>query len=870
MIYKTSDGEIFVGTTLGLFRYERSSDSFLEIPAFDGIFTTSAVEDPLHPGVVWFSSYANGVYCWDSISDKLVNYDASSGCGLTNDKICSIFIDHKARIWAVGFSIGVAMFDRESGRFTVYDRRNVQALTSDVFFKALEDKAGNLWLASDEGLVEFNPEIGGGYVYTRIDGLLDSKFTNSAFRSASGDMYFGSDNGFIRFNPEALPRTSNIPSVVLSSMQIGDHEARFAENLDLMSKISLDRENNSFGFNFSLLGLSAPFLNKVQCLLEGYESSWRDIAATKSVFYYNVPPGQYRLRVRAESDEKWMEVRPPLVIAVHPGFWASVPGAMLVVLIVLVVFLLCVLVIQHHLRLRKEREQEAYQKAKDEEMFHEKMNFFSHVIHEIKTPLTLIKTPLSNVMSRCADEENQHDLNVMYRSAEYLSKLVNELLDYVRIERMGYALKCEPVDFLERLHSLLFSFADVARDRNLTIEVQADLEQAVVYADSAALDKILNNLLLNAIKYTETSLTICVRTDEGRVVADFINDGPGIPKEYRDEIFKPFVQYQNDSTPVSGGVEIGLPLAKNLARMHSGDLILSGRTDVTDFVLTLPMVDSEEKTPEMGGEELFEEEKKTGPELPCILIVDDNREFREYLASKPAENYAILMAPTGVEALKILKESDVDMLLTDISMPGMSGLELCAKVREDIEISHIPVLIISARGSVQSKIQAMQAGADLYIEKPFDLQYLVSSIENILDRRVLLRNALEQGVSGMAVDMFGLPRKDEEFLEKFSSIIRENLGNAELSNEFLAEQMNMSQSTLVRKIRKLLNTSPNNHVRSMRIAAAAEMLKNSHGNNISEICYSVGFSNLSYFTKCFKEKYGKTPTEIVRDQASEQ
>ena len=223
-----------------------------------------------------------------------------------------------------------------------------------------------------------------------------------------------------------------------------------------------------------------------------------------------------------------MEVRPPLVIAVHPGFWASVPGAMLVVLIVLVVFLLCVLVIQHRLRLRKEREQEAYQKAKDEEMFHEKMNFFSHVIHEIKTPLTLIKTPLSNVMSRCADEENQHDLNVMYRSAEYLSKLVNELLDYVRIERMGYALKCEPVDFLERLHSLLFSFADVARDRNLTIEVQADLEQAVVYADSAALDKILNNLLLNAIKYAETSLTICVRTDEGRVVADFIGCIPAI------------------------------------------------------------------------------------------------------------------------------------------------------------------------------------------------------------------------------------------------------------------------------------------------------------------------------------------------------
>lgn len=870
MIYRTSAGEMLVGTPLGLFRYDRSADSFLEIPVFDGVFTTSAVEDPLHPGIVWFSSYANGVYCWDSVSGKLVNYDASSGCGLKNDKICSIFIDHKARIWAVGFSIGIAMFDRESERFTVYDRRNVRALTSDVFFKALEDKSGNLWLASDEGLVEFNPEIGGGYVYTRIDGLLDSKFTNSAFRSASGDMYFGSDNGFIRFNPGALPRVSNIPSVVLSSMQIGDREARFAENLDLMSKLSLDHDSNSFGFNFSLLGLSAPFSNKVQCLLEGYETMWRDIAATKSVFYYNVPPGQYRLRVRVQSDEEWVEVRAPLEIAVHPGFWASASGMMLVVLIVLIVILSSVLVMQHRFRLRKEREQRAYQKAKDEEMFHEKINFFSHVIHEIKTPLTLIKTPLSNVMSRCADDENLHDLHVMHRSAEYLSKLVNELLDYVRIERMGYALKCEHINFLERLNSLLFSFADVARDRNLAVSLKTDLEQAVVHADSAALDKILNNLLLNAIKYAESSLTISVREAGGCVVVDFVNDGPGIPEAYRDEIFKPFVQYHSGTSPMSGGVGIGLPLAKNLARMHSGDLVLSDRTDMTDFVLTLPMVGSGEKAPEAGGERLFEDEKKKGTELPCLLIVDDNREFREYLASKLSESYGIFKASTGAEALKILKESDVDMLLTDISMPGMSGLELCAKVHEDIEISHIPILIISARGSVRSKIQAMQAGATLYIEKPFDLQYLVSSIENILDRRALLRNALEQGVPGMAVDMFGLPRKDEEFLEKLGAVIRENLGNAELSNELLAELMNMSQSTLVRKIRKLLNTSPNNYVRSMRIAAAAELLKDSRGNNITEICYSVGFSNLSYFAKCFKEKYGKTPTEIVRDQASEQ
>ena len=870
MICRTSDGEIFVGTTLCVFRYDRKSDTFSEIPAFDGVFTTSAVEDPLHKGVIWFSSYANGVYCWDSVSDKLVNYDAASGCGLTNDKICSIFIDGKARIWAVGFSIGVAMFDRESGRFSVYDRRNVPAFCSDVFFKALEDETGSLWLASDEGLVEFNPEIGGGYVYTRIDGLLDSKFTNSAFRSSTGDMYFGSNNGFIRFNPQSLPAASTIPGVVLSSMQIGDHTASFPENIDLLSEITLDHESNSFGFNFSLLGLSAPSSNKVQCRLEGYDTVWRDIAATKSVFYYNVSPGQYRLQMRALSgNEVWQEARHPLKITVRPGFWASVPGLTLAVLMLVSVMFLSVLVIQRRLRMRKEREQEAYRKAKDEEMFQEKMNFFSHVIHEIKTPLTLIKTPLSNVMSRSADEENLHDLRVMQRSTEYLSKLVNELLDYVRIERMGYALKCEPVDLLERINSLLLGFADIAHDRNLTIGMKTSMEQAVVHADSAALDKILNNLLLNAVKYADTYITISVRASGGHVVAEFINDGPGIPEAYRDEIFKPFVQYHSGSKAVSGGVGIGLPLARNLAKMHSGDLVLAADTEVTDFVLTLPMIGSETKDPAADREAALGEEKEAGAERPCILIADDNREFREYVASKLSGKYEVVTTPTADQALNMLKENDIDMLLTDISMPGMSGLDLCAKIREDIEISHIPVLIISARGSVRSKIQAMQAGADLYIEKPFDLQYLISSIENILDRRALMRNALGQGVSGMAVDLFGLPRKDEEFLERFSSVIRENLGNPELSNELLAEQMNMSQSTLVRKIRKLLNTSPNNYVRTMRISVAADMLKDSHGNNITEICYSVGFSNLSYFTKCFKEQYGKTPSEMVRDNTSE-
>ena len=861
LIFKTRSGDIIVGTTLCIFKYDRKTDTFRDIPVFDGVFATCAAEEPGRPGVIWFSTFADGVYCWDSTAeDKLICYNSSSGCGLTNDKISSIFIDSKSRVWAVGFSIGLSCFDRESRNFINYGCDNVPVFTSDVFFKAQEDDNGRLWLASDSGLVEFDPDSGGGYVYTLIDGLLDLKFTNSAFRSSTGDMYFGSDNGFVRFSPSELPAEAAIKRVVLSSMQIGDSEAVFDENIDLMSEIVLDHDSNSFGFHFSLLGLSASPSNRVQCRLKGHGDGWRDIVVSKPVFFYNVSPGQYLLEVRTlAGDDMWTQARPPLKIIVRPGFWASAVGSALAVFLFILAISVITWLIQRRYRMKKEQEKEAYIRAKDEEMLREKMNFFSHVIHEIKTPLTLIRTPLGNILSKPVDADTRHDLEVMQNSTVYLSKLVNELLDYVRIERMGYVLKCEEIDVVDRLNSLIFSFTDTARNRNLKLDMKTELEHAFISADSAALDKMLNNLLLNAVKYADTFITVRLSSRDGQVEIRFINDGPLIPEEFRDEIFKPFVQYQDASRNVHGGVGIGLPLARNLAKMHSGDLVLADGGNLTEFVLTLPLSQDGQE----DGEHQ-EEERKADTGRPCVLIADDNREFREYIASKLDDRYDTVIASSADTAFRIMKDENVDILLTDISMPGRTGLDLCRQVREDIEISHIPVIIISARSSVESKIQAMQAGADLYIEKPFDLQYLLSGMENILDRRALMKNALGNGITRTDIDMFGLPKKDEEFLEKFNSLIRENISNTELSNDFLAERLNMSQSTLVRKIRKLMGTSPYNYIRTMRISIAAEMLRDSHGNNITEICYSVGFSNVSYFTKCFKEQYGMTPTEMVR------
>ena len=857
LIHKSENSEILVGTTLGIFKYNRDNDSFEELKQFDGIFITSAVNDKNNPGTIWFSSFADGVLKWDSNSNnEPVRYSSSTDCGIINNKIVSVFIDSSSRLWATGFSNGLYYYDPISDKFI---KNDVSGVESDVFFKVIEDNNGKLWLGSDIGLIEFDPIKDNAYIYTKKDGLLDSKFTNSAHISSTGDIYFGSDNGFIRFNPLNFSSDEASANVIISSMHIGDQEVHTGSNLDLMKSMSLDHDQNSFGFGFSMLGSSLPSSHSIQCKLDGYDHEWKDILRNRSVFYYNVPTGQYNLLIRVSSkDGSWNEGHHPIRITVKPTFWSSALGVALILLSIGIFTFLMTLFVQRQTLKKKEEEAEEYRRITEEETFMEKMNFFSHVIHEIKTPLTLIKTPLSNIMSKKRiDDEMMHDLEVMNNSAGYLTKLVNELLDYIRIQKMGFALKCEDIDIIEKLRSTLFNFSDTMRNNNLKLNFTSDLENAIISADNAALDKILNNLILNAVKYAESGIDIKLsQNEEGKVVIYFENDGAEIPAEYRKEIFKPFVQYRNNSTVQKSGVGIGLPLAKNLSLMHQGDLTLSDDAR-TCFILTLPI---------KSTEALIRNIKENAPtdllsDKETILIADDNKEFREYLASKLEGKYRTICASDGMSAFKIMQDTNIDILISDISMPEMTGLELCKEIRKDIELSHIPIVMISARVSIESKIQAMESGADIYIEKPFDLEYLRSSIKNILDKRSLMKNAFGSGLVKTNINMFGLPKKDEEFFTKFDSIIRENIGNNDFSNESLAQLLNMSESTMLRKIKKLLNTSPNNYIKTVRLSVAADMLKDSQGNNITEICYAVGFSSVSYFAKCFREQYGLSPSE---------
>ena len=850
VIHKSGDGTLWFANTLGLFRYVPETDTIVQENAFNGVFITSMTETA--DGLMWLSSYATGLFVWNPVNGELVaNYRYGDGSLLPSDKISSVFADSEGNIWTVGFSSGFAKLT--DGRFTVFDKSTVPALTTGVFFHMAEDADGNLWLNSDKGLYRFNPENGTINLYTEFDGLLDNKLTNSLAVLSSGEILAGSDNGFIRFAPSSFLPMDTPPQVLISQMHVGGDI--IGCNPDCQKRIKLGPHQNSFGFEFSVMNFSAHASNQLRCRLRGWSNDWQDVSVQKEVYYYNLPSGTYYLELQESvSGNSWINAHETVVISVSPTFFNSIPGISLVVLLILAAFAVALYFI-----LRKQKKT-LNQKAQ-EELFQEKMSFFSHVIHEIKTPLTLIKTPLQNVMTNDGlDEDTRHDLDVMKSNTDYLSLLVNELLEFVRIERNGYILNKQDIDLVDALSSIVFNYSDTAKGRNISINLSLKDAHLWVSADPAALNKILNNLLINALKFAETRIDIVLSaTSDGMARLCVCNDGASIPPEFREDIFKPFVQYHDDGSRLHKGIGIGLPLARSLARKHSGDICLDSESKDTSFIFTIPLTSA----PQSAAIESKAAEDVNEDSKPIILLVDDNAELREYMSRKLGDRYSVLLSSNGASALGIMKESNVDLLITDIAMPGIDGLELCRQVRADVEISHVSIIVLSARASVESKIQAMEAGADLYLEKPFDLAYLRSCMRNMLERRKLMRDAMVSGSFDADVSMFGLPRRDEEFLRTFDSFIKENLGNSELSNEMIADKLCISQSTLIRKIRKMLNTSPSNYIRTKRLIYAAAMLKDSHGNNITDICYASGFTNESYFAKCFKEQFGLTPSEYA-------
>ena len=871
-VFRTTTGELLVGTTVGLFRHDRRNDTFDPVEGFEGVFVTGMDEDT--DGVLWVSTYARGLVRYDLRQRKVTGHytDVANGQHtdpIPSNKLFSVFAGSEGRVWMTSFSGGFCCLDKASGHVKTYDTSHYDGLQTDIYFKIIEDDAGTLWVSSDKGLLSLNPLTDEIRLFSVYDGLLNDDFKNCGLKTADGDLYFGSRSGFIRFNPKRFILEDGDPRLTITDFRVGDElvtpssdgSSPLASNVDEIGEIRLSPRQNSFGFGFAVLNSSSPGLNTIVCRLEGYEQEWRHAAADNTTFYYNVPAGTYTLKIKSLNSSGAVHAQhADLTIVVAQRFYKSTAAVMLYTLLLTGLIAGIFVVYYRRAIAREKRKHEEYKQQKEVELFHQKISFFSSIVHEIKTPLTVIRAPLQNIMaSERLSPAERDDLKVIGNSTEYLDRLVRELLDFVRIERHGYELNPRPLDITERVGFLCSNFAETAKARNLRLTFTPEAEGVRIDADEAAMNKILNNVLHNAVKYAETYIEVTVAKRDGKAVVSIGNDGPLITAEQRTEIFKPFVRYSNDKEPYPQSFGIGLALARTLTEMHAGTLRLDDDPGHTVFVLTLPALETEtEPAAEPAQMPVAEDASR-----PLILLVEDNRELSSYIKHKLDAEYRVLTAHSAEKARTLLREHEADIIVTDIALPGMNGIELCRTVASDFNLSHTPVIVVSAISDTGTKIACIEAGASTYIEKPFNLEYLQACIKGILEKRASLKKAYQSLSGQVDPKQFNLSGADEEFLRRIDEVIMQNLRDPSFSSRQIEEALFLSRSTLIRKVRALLDTTPNDYLRFKRLSVAAQLLSQNKCR-ISEVCFAVGFNSPSYFAKCFKEQFGILPAEYQR------
>ena len=881
-ICRTTTGDIYLGTLFGLLHYNRQSDDFDRVPELNGRFVYDIKEDS--GGNLWLATYANGAYCYNVSEKKWKNYlhDENNPESLPYDKVVSIFEDSHRQVWLTTQGGGFCLFHPDTETFTSYD--SADGLPNDVVYQIVEDKEGLFWLTTNNGLVCFQPTTGAMKVYTTSNGLLGEQFNyRSSFKTEDGTIYLGSIDGFVAFNPKTFSENKSLSSIVITDfllfgkeVHVGEPGSPLEKSITFSDELLLHSNQNSFSFRVAALDFLAPRMSKVMYRLDGFDEDWLTLGESPIVTYSNLRYGNYTFRVKvSNSDGVWNEKGVSLKIHILPPFYLSIWAYIVYALLIVGCSLYVFMYFKRRSNRKHRRQMEKFEQEKEREVYHAKIDFFTNVAHEIRTPLTLIKGPLENIiLKKQVDAETREDLNVMKQNTERLLNLTNQLLDFRKTESQGFRLNFAKCDITEVLKETHMRFTSLAKQKGLEFTLQVPEKEFYAHVNREAFTKIISNLLNNGVKYAGSYVRIslevpeadnddksfCIRTE---------NDGVIIPDEMKEEIFKPFVRFnEQEDGKVTTGTGIGLALSRSLAELHQGTLVMEKGEESNVFCLTLPIVqdmtitltsEQEVETEKMAETVVGETEK--ADDRPTVLVVEDNPDMLAFVVRQLSKEYTVLTATNGAEALQVLDGNYVNLVVSDVVMPVMDGFELCKTIKSNLNYSHIPVILLTAKTNIQSKIEGMELGADAYLEKPFSVEYLQACASNLIQNREKLRKAFAQSPF-VAANTMALTKADEDFIKRLNEVIQANFSNPEFSMDDMADGLNMSRSNFYRKIKGVLDLSPNEYLRLERLKRAAQLLKEGE-NRVNEICYMVGFNSPSYFAKCFQKQFGVLPKDFV-------
>lgn len=844
-------------------------------------------------GNVWISSRNSGIYKIPPYPDninkaKIINYSKSTGDLKTNN-IQAICADANGQVWLGTKDGSIIVYDIKKNQFT--DMSNACAMTGEAILNILVDDYQHIWISTNKKITEYNPVNQGSTYYTSSDGILVNSFLiNACYKSKTGKIFFGGNRGLCSFTPsERLSKPAGQSKVVITDIKIqnssvfyGNHNVRF----DNQNKhLTLKPNEKNIEIVFSTLNYISP--SKIQYVykLDGVDNNWVYAGNNRQFATYNqLRKGHYLFRVKATDENGlWNEEETLLSIYRKPAFyetwWAFLSYAFIIFISVFAGLRFYI----NRVKLRNELKIAQIDKEKSEELTQTKLRYFTNISHDLLTPLTIISCLIDDIESRYGEKITQH--TIMRSNINRLKRLLQQVLDFRKMESGNMKLKIGQGDIAVFIKNICYTnFSPLIEKKKIKFSFISQTDNIPAFFDSDKIDKILFNLLSNAFKYTneEGSIQVILEKREENSQTSLIikvsDTGKGISNDALPHIFTRF--FYNESILPGESNGVGLSLTKDLVELHHGIIqVESQLNEGTTFTVLLPISRNNYSENELSGthfatnEEINEiqEEKTTeskeltpdSKEDVQILIVEDNEELRILISSIFAKRYHVLSATNGKEGLDIVQNNKIDIVVSDIMMPEMDGLELCRKLKSDLETSHISVLLLTAKNSIEDRIECYNAGADGYISKPFDLKVLKARIDNLVNNK---KNRQKEFKSDLEINISTLeyPSLDESFLEESIHIIEQHLSQSEFDVIALSENMNMSKSTFYRKIKSLTGLSPAEFIRNIRLKHACQMLKNK-SNSIADVAYSVGFSDPKYFSSSFKNEFGMTPSEYQKN-----
>lgn len=889
-IYEDTDGRFWACVTGGVGQIDpvtgkmlyMLADKYPEIKDYTLIYHLYPINDETFAAVG-----DKGIYYYNTKRDSLYIPGTDNPDFEQNIKYFGILKDTRGLEW-FATEDGIRVWDKTK----LYKLTVTEGLPNNEVYSLLEDDNGVIWASTLNGICKIAPiQSNDTYNFSIVnfgisDGLQWGKFyDHSALKAKDGTLYFGGAHGFNYFDPNKIIYNNSKNKPVLTAFRIFNslikEEEKYngkvilEEPINKTKQITLKYNQNFITFEFAGMNYVNPSQTYYKYMLKNFDEDWNEISGNElgKATYTGLRPGKYNFMVyTANNDKVWGEIPYELTIIITPPFWATSYAIIIYIILSIAIFIYILKRYQKRTQKKILKEKEIYEQEQKIKLDLMKFQFFTNISHEFRTTLTLILTPLETLIKQQSDMVLKKKLDSIYQNAHLLLSLVNQLLDFRKLEIKGEKVLFKTGNIIQFIKDIYLQFKELSTTKNIDFTLETSVDYLLINYDHDMMYKIINNLLSNAFKFTPQNghiqLTVnkADRNDKEYIMIEVSDTGCGIDEKDLPHIFERFYQIKDDNAPAGSG--IGLHLVKEYARLHNGDITVSSQINIgSTFTVYIPV-----DLPKTNDKNHQEEEEKNGTgegdiipdtkekdDRKKLLVVEDNDEFRNYLTEQLSECYRVIDAPNGEEAEKLILSEYPDLIISDLMMPKMDGIELCQRVKSNIQTSHTPFILLTARTSDESKMEGYEAGADSYISKPFSFELLCIRIKKLIEqqenRKMLFHKTIEITPSSITTTSL-----DEELVRKALNFVEENIDNPEYSIEDLSKDLGLSKTHLNRKLQSIVDLTPLQFIRSIRLKRAAQLLTNSQ-YNINEISYMVGFNTLKYFNSHFKEEFQMTPSQ---------